>query len=214
MSLPALKVAACFIGLASCTGLGILISNSPFFPKEKKISTPKVRDLLRDKGYSVMKSESSGWNTLLSAYKEGKNSDIVKFGSSSNISEEDLKRECASALEDILTSSYEKAKRWCVEPKKVSDKLKDVGLTPLKTEGVSGQDDSENWKKLEKEYVKEGSEKIEGSNISQTTNDTSWQGLRDACKKLFESNPWDDSYDSSLKLSKKWCVSQAVPANN
>ncbi|AEG73073.1 hypothetical protein MHF_0809 [Mycoplasma haemofelis Ohio2] len=214
MALSILKMVACSIGLASCAGLGVLISNSPFASKDKKASTPKVRDLLREKGYSVMEQGSSGWNTILTAYKDTKNNSIVKFGSSANISEEELKRECASALEDILTTSYEKAKRWCVEPKKVSDKLKELKLTPLKTEGTDGQNDSDKWQKLEKEYVKEGSEKITGLTIANPSTDNSWHGLRDECKKLFESNPWDNSYDSSLKLSQKWCVSQVVPAGN
>ncbi|AEW45505.1 hypothetical protein MHC_03225 [Mycoplasma haemocanis str. Illinois] len=199
------KVAVLSGGVAATVSGGVLVSKSSLF---KNSPTPQtVKDRLQNSGYSL-DLDVSKWNTIHEEYKKANSTTDIKFPS--NIKDvETLKRECSNYLKSgDDNSKYEIAKRWCVEPKKISDFLTASGLHPLKTEG---EDDKSKWEKLEGEYGKNTASKIHNWTFSKEKDANTWKELQTKCKTLLELNPWSGDYEMAMKVTKIWCSEEGVP---
>ncbi|AEW45555.1 hypothetical protein MHC_03475 [Mycoplasma haemocanis str. Illinois] len=200
-------IAGVGMGTATAVGGGILVSQSSLF---KNSITPKItiQDRLKKVGYSI-DFDNSKWNKIHEEY--GKKTDIeAKFKfSAETIDVETLKAKCSNYLQsEDDDSKYEIAKRWCVEPKKISE-----FLTGLKLDAVNTTDESAkaNWEKLEEAYRGGQKEKIPNFTLPESKSTDTWKKLQEQCKKLLDLSPWDNDYESSMKSTKLWCVSNAIP---
>ncbi|CBY92803.1 hypothetical protein HF1_07950 [Mycoplasma haemofelis str. Langford 1] len=200
------KVAALSGGTAAAVGGGVLVSKSLLFQSSP---TPKVtiKDRLQKAGYSL-DLDSSKWNTIHEEYKKPNSVSNIKF--SSEIKDaQGLEKECAAYLKsEDDNSKYEISKRWCVDPRKVSDFLTASGFKSLKTEG---EDDKSKWEKLEGEYAKDTSKKINGWKFSKAKDENTWKELQTKCKALLDLNPWSGDYEMAMRETKSWCTEEGVP---
>ncbi|AEW45548.1 hypothetical protein MHC_03440 [Mycoplasma haemocanis str. Illinois] len=196
------KVLAGIGGFGATVGGGVLLARSSIF-KDKTT----IRDRLQRSGYSLNVSEEN-WNTILQEHNKSEHAANTKF-SSESIDVSTLKEKCSRYLgEEDDNFKYDIAKKWCTEPRKVSDFLSASGLTSLATGDESAKD---KWVKLEEEYRKSQKEKLVDLNLKTPKDDNSWKELRDKCGKLLNLKPWENHYETAMKSTQLWCINNAVP---
>ncbi|AEG73248.1 hypothetical protein MHF_0993 [Mycoplasma haemofelis Ohio2] len=179
------------------TGGGIYLANASSAEKNT------VRLKLQDEKYIILKPDDSGhWRVSLEKYRSSHND-------KSSYTEKNLKDLCASLLEkkDSELASYNEAKKYCVVPNTISQRLTALEFNPLKT---GEADDTDKWKKLSAEYKKgEGDFKKLSGLESNSINDDG-KALKDKCKDVFSKDHWTENYDTLLESSKDWCTEEGV----
>ncbi|AEW45565.1 hypothetical protein MHC_03525 [Mycoplasma haemocanis str. Illinois] len=190
-------------GVAGTTAVGVY----RFKVFSSKSST--IGDLLEKEKYQLLKEKDSDhqkhWKESSDKYKE-------KYTDKSSYNEDKMKELCRDLLgkEETHKSEYDQAKKYCVVPRKISERLKDLGLTQLSTTGSeSGVTDK--WKKLSTEYKTkgEGDKKLSDLDKSTINDDTSTgDSLKNKCKTVFDKGHWETDYDSLLENAKRWCTDE------
>ncbi|AEG73185.1 hypothetical protein HF1_08480 [Mycoplasma haemofelis str. Langford 1] len=194
-------------GIGTAVGGGVLLSKSSIFEDKPTIPKTTIRDRLQRSGYSLNISEEN-WNTILQEHNKSDRAANIKF-STENLNVSTLKARCSEYLDgEDDNSRYDIAKRWCVEPRKISDFLSSSGLTSLVTNDESAKD---KWVKLEEEYRKNQKEKIVGLELQAQKDDNSWKALKDKCGTFLNLKPWENDYEVAMKDTKLWCVDNVVP---
>ncbi|AEG73195.1 hypothetical protein HF1_08590 [Mycoplasma haemofelis str. Langford 1] len=194
-------------GTATAVGGGVLASKSSLF-QSTPVPKATIKDRLKKAGYSV-DFDNSKWNKIHDEYKKTSTNTKIKF-SSETIDVEALKAKCFNYLQgEAEDAKYEIAKRWCVEPKKISEFLTGLQLTAINTADESAKT---SWEKLETEYRKDQKEKIPNFTLQEAKDADTWKTLKEQCKKLLDLSPWDNDYESSMKSTQLWCVTSVVPA--
>ncbi|AEW45558.2 hypothetical protein MHC_03490 [Mycoplasma haemocanis str. Illinois] len=190
------------VGTVTAVGGGILIFQNIPNPKTT------IKDRLKKVGYSIDFDESK-WSTIHGEYSKTSTNAKFKF-STETIDVGTLKTKCSNYLQsEDDDSKYEIAKRWCVEPKKISEFLAELKLTAINTTNDS---EKASWEKLEEEYRKGQKEKIPNFTLKEPKSADTWKELKEQCKKLLDLSPWDNDYESSMKSTQLWCVSNVVPS--
>ncbi|AEG73203.1 hypothetical protein MHF_0946 [Mycoplasma haemofelis Ohio2] len=171
--------------------------------------SPTVGDLLKKERYQLLKAKESGhqnyWKESTNKYKE-KNSGQPSYD------EVKMKELCRNLLskDETHKDGYEQARKYCVVPRTVSERLKDLGLTPLNTTG-SEANLTDKWKKLSAEYKKTGENDKKLSDLDKSTiNDDTSTGalLKGKCQTVFSKGHWETDYDSLLDNAKRWCTEE------
>ncbi|AEG73161.1 hypothetical protein HF1_08240 [Mycoplasma haemofelis str. Langford 1] len=193
------------LGAAGASGFGAY----HLYSQKPKHEIKTIQDKLVSEGFKILqKSEQSHWTTLKGEYNKIKTDTNKAFATTNtDINEDGLKALCEEFLKkEKEDSSYSKAKRWCVVPVSVTHHLTNLGFTALNTEGAGSQT---TWEGLVSEYEdsKNSSHKISGLD---TLADTKWEKIRDKCKEIMAKQNYDDSFDTNLESSKRWCVSKTL----
>ncbi|CBY92916.1 hypothetical protein HF1_09080 [Mycoplasma haemofelis str. Langford 1] len=198
---------------ASLAGLGTAATGGGIYLASKNLPSSEEKNTillkLQNDRYTLLKSNDSNhqdhWKTSKEKY-------ISSHSDKSSYTEKDLKDLCTSLLgkKDSELEAYNEARKYCVVPNTISQRLTALGLRPLKT-GES--EDTEKWKKLSVEYKKGGENfkklnDLEHSTINDET--TTGQSLRNKCKDVFAKDHWIENYDTLLDSSKDWCTEEGV----
>ncbi|AEG72641.1 hypothetical protein MHF_0362 [Mycoplasma haemofelis Ohio2] len=172
----------------------------------KPIATIRGK-LTKEKYVILQEGDSQHWQAVLDKYNSAEYKGKRFTTKEGTTSLEDLKKDCSTTLsKEEGDSSYEKAKLWCTVPRTVQERLKDLGIEVLKTEGDDeNTGDKSKWVALEGEYRNKGNNDIKELQLDTTTNDTSWQKLRNKCKEHIGKDKWSDEYDYYLDKVAKWC---------
>ncbi|AEW45569.1 hypothetical protein MHC_03545 [Mycoplasma haemocanis str. Illinois] len=187
---------------AAGIGGGIYLAN-----KGTEVKKETIRDKLIKDRYTLLdgsKSEhQSHWAKSLEKYKE-------EYKNQTTYTEGELKTRCIELFnkEELNYADYKVAKKYCVVPRKISERLKDIEFKSLDTSGTQ-QEVTEKWKKLSEEYKKKG----KGDNqldtlAASSVNDADGTSLKNSCKTVLEKEHWDDKYDSLLENAKSWCTEE------
>ncbi|AEG73154.1 hypothetical protein MHF_0896 [Mycoplasma haemofelis Ohio2] len=165
-----------------------------------KINT--IKDKLGKEKYQLLKEgDSSHWTESLQKYKE-------KHPSESSYDERKMKGLCSNLLgkEDSHTEDYNKARKYCVVPKTISERLQILGVTLLNTDNA----DAAKWKSLSDEYKKTGEndKKLSDLDKSKVEGDSNNDQLKNKCKEVAAKTHWEDNYDSLLENTKRWCTEE------
>ncbi|CBY92879.1 hypothetical protein HF1_08710 [Mycoplasma haemofelis str. Langford 1] len=187
---------------AAGIGGGIYLANKG---SETKIEKETIQaKLVKDK-YTPLNSSDpqhqAHWQTSLGKYKE-------EYKNQTEYTEEKLKALCNDLFnkEDIDTSDYKVAKKYCVVPRKISERLKDIEFTALDTSGTKSEV-TEKWKKLSAEYKKNGTGDRQLDSVA-SVDDANGDALKNGCKTVLEKEHWDSKYDSLLENAKTWCTEE------
>ncbi|CBY92998.1 hypothetical protein HF1_09900 [Mycoplasma haemofelis str. Langford 1] len=165
--------------------------------------------LVDEKFELLTNSHTEHWKTSSDKYNS------KKASGTEAIDETKLKTLCRDLLSKDKTSDsdYKKAKLYCVVPRNVQQRLLDIGIHALKTDGQDEAGDKSKWEKLATSYVIHGKGEDQIESLTLTTPDSSsnnWSSLREKCKIVLEKDHWDDSFDSYLKKAKKWCTEESL----
>ncbi|AEW45589.1 hypothetical protein MHC_03645 [Mycoplasma haemocanis str. Illinois] len=193
-------------GTTAAAGGGVFLTRS--LSSNRRPDTPKVtiRSRLQEVGYSLDVNDSE-WNAIFQEHNKGTYAANTKFSATDVQS---LKTKCLEYLnEEDSDSKYELSKKWCVKPTKISEFLKALGLTSLKTEDGDSNTDKVKWEKLVGEYGKNGKEKIPGFELKNPSGNDTWKELKDKCKEMLEFQPWNSGYEMAMKSTKVWCSSNS-----
>ncbi|AEW45686.1 hypothetical protein MHC_04150 [Mycoplasma haemocanis str. Illinois] len=197
MSISPVKLVLGLGAISVTVGGGILVVKSM-----KDSSTVTVKDRLKKDGYFPLDvGKSDGWNEVLTAYNQKKDSPNLRFDhGNEQISEQRLKDICEDLFKsDEKDSKYEKVKKWCVVPNSVSQVLLSKSFAVLDTT-KTGDEDKTKWEALKTQYKDN-----DIPNFSFQTNQD-WKALRTKCKELVEKKPWDNDYEDSITHAEKWCT--------
>ncbi|AEG72860.1 hypothetical protein MHF_0588 [Mycoplasma haemofelis Ohio2] len=200
------------MGIGAIGGLtvgGVLGSKYLFESNHKTL-----KDRLEKEKYKILDfSKDSEWTAVLDAYNKAKDSTSKRFiSNSSEVQLKDLKDSCKSALsgKEEDDSLFDKARKWCVVPRNISERLSDLSLSPLKTtDDTEDKGDKSKWEAIGKQYESKGNNKIAGLSLT-TSNADNWKSIRDKCKVFFSQDPWSNDYDTNLEVSKDWCVAEVI----
>ncbi|AEG72718.1 hypothetical protein MHF_0442 [Mycoplasma haemofelis Ohio2] len=200
---PALGI----LGVGGVAGLGTALFH------DLSDKTESIKDRLLREGFKILKNEASDWSSILSSYKDAKNTWKFKKEHSTSEgeiqNESDLKRACSSvlSLKSSLEEVYRSVVKWCVVPRKAEEFVS--GLL-----GVVESDESDlsNWKHNVDSYrgTKKSSEnkyawddvKFEsGNNDKEDT-----KKLKKGCKTRREKLTYDVGFDDAIKEVKERCL--------
>ncbi|CBY92881.1 hypothetical protein HF1_08730 [Mycoplasma haemofelis str. Langford 1] len=186
------------LGAASAGGFGAY----HFYSKSDDKS---LRAKLISEKYAPLEAENKDhkthWTTSLEKYK-------TKHTDSKQWNESQLKNLCNDLFkkEDIKTDDYNEARKYCVVPRSILERLKDLDFATLDTgEGK----ETTKWTQLSEGYKKGGTSfkklnNLENTGITGSNGDT----LRGKCDEVLKKDHWDDNYDALLDSSKVWCTEQ------
>ncbi|AEW45571.1 hypothetical protein MHC_03555 [Mycoplasma haemocanis str. Illinois] len=145
------------------------------------------------------KDHEAHWKSSLEKYK-------IKHTDKQQWNESQLKSLCNGLFkkEDIETDNYNEAKKYCVVPRNISERLRDLGFKELDTRHSK---DIPEWTKLSEEYMKGGTnfKKLKDLETTQVTSDNG-ATLRTKCGEILKKEHWDDDYETLLDSSKVWCT--------
>ncbi|AEW45594.1 hypothetical protein MHC_03670 [Mycoplasma haemocanis str. Illinois] len=164
-----------------------------------------IKDRLEESQYTLLSlnenKHKSYWNKSLQEYKK-------KHPFDSPLHVEDLKAICKQAFlgEYQDDDSYAKARRYCVVPRKISERIKDLGLNLLDMKGKLDEREWQ-WLSFEYSYIGEGNRKL-GTLDKNSTKDyrNNWTLLRNECQKELMKDHWTPNYYFILKSVQRWCV--------
>ncbi|CBY93310.1 hypothetical protein HF1_13020 [Mycoplasma haemofelis str. Langford 1] len=202
--------AASGLGMAGAIGGGgVALYKSELF----KTQTTLGELVKNDKWTLLTASNTSQIDAILTAYKKESPKPTHTFDGftgKENDAKEKLLAECQKASNTTYNDSEQdtllkKIKKWCVVPKTVSQRLKDLNLTTLDTKAPSdsGSETAE-WIEKGKSHHKD-SQKIQGVTTN-GTEATDAKLVREECAKKNEINSYDESFEESLEISRKWCT--------
>ncbi|AEW45519.1 hypothetical protein MHC_03295 [Mycoplasma haemocanis str. Illinois] len=166
--------------------------------------TNTIKDRLINEKYQLLKEgDSSHWTESLKKYKE-------KHPSESSYDEPKIKKLCQDLVGRVNFSKedYNKAKKYCVVPQTISERLKALEFTLLDT---NGSNSTTKWKSLSDEYKNTGEndKKLSDLNKSEVGNgDSNGDKLKSKCKDVSSKTHWEDNYDSLLENTKRWCTEE------
>ncbi|CBY92978.1 hypothetical protein HF1_09700 [Mycoplasma haemofelis str. Langford 1] len=186
------------LGTAGAVGGGIYLAS----PNPKPVTT------IRDKYTPLQAGDSTNWDKVLAKYNEVKNTPTKRFTTSTEtISLENLKRDCESSLDKETSDDlYSKVKLWCTTPRSIRERLGDLNITLLKTDGEDDDTgDKSKWAKLEGKYRDGGNSDIKNFKVDASSTTDTWKKLRDECKKHLDKDRWDDEYEYYLGKVSEWC---------
>ncbi|AEG73345.1 hypothetical protein HF1_10080 [Mycoplasma haemofelis str. Langford 1] len=190
------------LGAAGALGGGIYLA----YPSstDKPASTTTIRDKLVKDSYTILNDGHSDWSKVLEKYNDTKITPDRRFTQSTETIELDvLKRSCESALSHGEDESlYEKTKLWCTVPRTLQQRLEDLKIKLLRTDG---NDDQDKWGKLKDLYKAAGDKGIKTFAINNPDDTNAWQQLRDECKKHLNKERWDSEYEYYLGKVSDWC---------
>ncbi|AEG73160.1 hypothetical protein HF1_08230 [Mycoplasma haemofelis str. Langford 1] len=189
------------VGAAGAGGFGAY----HFYFKESPSEDKSLRAKLISERYIPLELEGNKhqdhWTSSLSQYKS-KHSDKNQW------SEVELKNLCSGFFkkDEIIEKDYNEARKYCVVPRKISERLSDLSIKVLDTGETK---DTDKWTKLSEEYKKSktGFKKLhdlETSGIQ--SSDSTDKTLKDKCVAVFDMNHWTENYDSLLEASRIWCT--------
>ncbi|AEW45659.1 hypothetical protein MHC_04005 [Mycoplasma haemocanis str. Illinois] len=190
------------LGVIGVSGAGAYLINNTFF----KTSETTLRSKLRGEKHLIMDSSNGNWSSVVEKYNNEKTTSDKKFSDlSGTVTDQALKEKCESALTSSDNSLYEKVKLWCIVPRNVQQRLEDLGISTLKTDG---EDDKSKWNLLKDKY-KDATEnqKIKDFTIPTPEEAEAWKKLQAACKGYIAKDKWDAEYDYFLKKATVWCSS-------
>ncbi|AEW45859.1 hypothetical protein MHC_05015 [Mycoplasma haemocanis str. Illinois] len=210
MNPTTIKALAGLGGLSIVGGGGAVLYKSEIF--KTKIT---LGELVKKDGWTLItSSDTSHINAILTAYKkDSPKPDLTfnEFTGKEDNAKEKLLAACQKASSQHLNDSgqetlLKKIKKWCVVPRTVSQRLKDLNLNVLDTKAPtnSGNESSE-WIEKGKAHHKD-SQKIQGVNTNGTES-TDAKLIREECIKKNAINSYDENFEASLEISKKWCTS-------
>ncbi|CBY92441.1 hypothetical protein HF1_04330 [Mycoplasma haemofelis str. Langford 1] len=140
------------LGGAGAVGTGSYFAVSSLSKENSPQPKTKLSKKLVDGGFDLLSfklgrtDNSTEWNAILTKYKDSGNKDLLEGVNISNVDTDDtnaLKSACSSLmdLEDVSDEIYNKARRWCVVPKKVSEILGKLSKTILKNTSTDRSND-------------------------------------------------------------------------
>ncbi|AEW45684.1 hypothetical protein MHC_04140 [Mycoplasma haemocanis str. Illinois] len=188
-------------GVASLGAYGIYRYRDLSDSKTENIGTRLVREkfeLLKDLHTEQWKNSLSKYNSKTSA----------------NVDENRLKGICKDLIAKNTSSEsdYKTARLYCVVPRNVQERLKDLGFHSLKTTGDNEDGDKSKWTKLAESYVThgKGDNQIESLTLPASGGDSNnWSSLRQNCKTILEKEHWDDKFETYFLKSKMWYTEEA-----
>ncbi|AEW45563.2 hypothetical protein MHC_03515 [Mycoplasma haemocanis str. Illinois] len=202
-----MKLGAGIAGVSGASGIGIL---GAYYSGVFSTNKNTIQEKLKRNKWTILedsKSEhKSHWSTSLTKYKS-------KHSGNENLTETQLKKICSDLLKKEDDDSYEEARKYCVVPNKVSERLEKLGFTLLdiSTSGSSSNPNQTQWTSLATKYKTKGVESKELDTLKANTindNGANWHSLKDKCKEVSEKDHWSDKYESLVNNSKTWCTMQ------
>ncbi|AEW45598.1 hypothetical protein MHC_03690 [Mycoplasma haemocanis str. Illinois] len=192
------------IGTAATGGGAYLLSQHFSIFEEKNTVLLK----LKNDRYTPLTSDTSHqthWNSSLEKYKSSHND-------KSSYTEKELKGLCANLFEkkDSEEGAYNEARKYCVVPNTISQRLTTLGYQSLKT---GDSEDTDKWKKLSSEYKKKGANFKKLNDLEHSSiNDEGSTGkiLREKCRDVLAKDHWTESYDALLDSTLDWCTEEGV----
>ncbi|AEG73238.1 hypothetical protein MHF_0983 [Mycoplasma haemofelis Ohio2] len=160
--------------------------------------------LLKDK-YVPLEANSPHWAKSLEKYNSSRSGQTA-------YTQEQLKELCEGLFkkEEIGSDDYNVAKKYCVIPQKISERLKALSFKTIDTTG-SDSSTTEKWKKLSKAYKSQGSGNKQLDNLANSgVDDQDGSALKNKCKDVFDKEHWDQHYDTLLERSKLWCTEEGL----
>nr|WP_014272348.1 hypothetical protein [Mycoplasma haemocanis] len=197
------------LGIGAVGGLtvGGVLGSKYLFKSNKRI----LRNRLEKEKYKILDfSKDSEWTTVLEAYNKAKDTQGKRFiDGNGEVQLNDLKESCKSILDgDGDDSLFNKARKWCVVPRNISERLYDLSLNPLKTnDDTEEKGDKSKWETISRQYENDGNKGIKDLSL---VGSDKWKALRDKCKSFFSQDPWSNDYDTNLEVSKDWCVVEGI----
>ncbi|AEG73151.1 hypothetical protein MHF_0893 [Mycoplasma haemofelis Ohio2] len=194
-------------GAAGVTGAGAL---GTYYSGVFSTNENTIREKLKKDRWTVLEDykteHKSHWNTVLGKYKE-------KHTGNSNLTESQLKDICKKLLNSEDDKNYEEARRYCVVPRKISERLIDLNLQLLDITNSSSPSNKNQtqWTSLATKYKTSGTgnKELDGLTASSISNASSnWTSLRDKCKTVSEKDHWSEKYSELVDNSKTWCTLQ------
>ncbi|AEG72744.1 hypothetical protein MHF_0472 [Mycoplasma haemofelis Ohio2] len=206
---------ACGLGAACAVGTGSYFA----LTRSSGDETPKIKlseQLVKD-GFTLLNFEDGNqaeWTTILEKYKAGSKEkfeglNLLGDGEADHANKNiaSLKGFCKALVGATdFSKSYNKARRWCVVPKKVSEIFTTLKKTVLKNED-SQSENNDQWK------IKIGSYDgkalpISGVNWSQTGETEQIKALKKGCKDLFAKDvkTYDDAFEEDYRTAERWCI--------
>nr|WP_014272654.1 hypothetical protein [Mycoplasma haemocanis] len=201
-----MKVGAGIAGVAGSTGVGVL---GAYYFGVFSTNKNDIRSKLIESNWVILedsnKEHESHWSTALKKYKE-------KHSDKNQLTESQLKGICKDLLNSEDDKNYEEARKYCVVPRTISERLSDLKFQLLNTTaGTSNNADQQKWTSVVNKYKTEGIEtkELDGLKTSSLNNDgTNWSTLKDKCKTVSEKDHWSEKYDLLVEGSKTWCTLQ------
>nr|WP_052663341.1 hypothetical protein [Mycoplasma haemofelis] len=202
-----MKLGAGMAGVVGASGAGALGAYySGAFSANKNTLQEKLK---KDKWIILEHSKSehsSYWGTSLTKYK-------AQHSGNESLTESQLKKICSDLLNEESDKNYEEARRYCVVPNKVSERLEKLGFTLLNitADGSSNNTHQTQWTALATKYKTKGTGSKELDTLKASTitdNGANWSSLKDKCKEVSEKDHWSDQYGSLVDNSKTWCTLQ------
>ncbi|AEG73158.1 hypothetical protein HF1_08210 [Mycoplasma haemofelis str. Langford 1] len=197
-------LAAALAGLGTAgVGGGIYLANrDTTSPVEKETLKSK---LVKDR-YTPLSSSNSDhqthWDKSLEKYK-------VKHNNQPSYTDAKLKEMCNGLFEkeNIKDEDYKIARKYCVVPRKISERLSDLKIKALSTTG-SEDGVAEKWKKLAGEYKNKGTGDKQLNGLTHSTVKDTGDELKNKCGEVFDKEHWEENYDSLLDNAKLWCTEE------
>ncbi|OAL10459.1 hypothetical protein A6V39_00145 [Candidatus Mycoplasma haematobovis] len=195
----------------------------------KLLSNDSIESKLKANEYVLLTNSiehEKHWDEILASYKatiQADNNSKFKFDnfviSNTQPNAEDktkLKEHCKKTLkkrtfEDNEEAEYNKAKRWCVIPSTVSEKLATDKFEVLDTttgDGATNKHDNE-WAKKIKAYIdSKNTNKIASWTNGAPTQDNKEdkEKLINKCKELVNTKTHQPNYEKAFEDAKNWCI--------
>ncbi|CBY93297.1 hypothetical protein HF1_12890 [Mycoplasma haemofelis str. Langford 1] len=211
----AIKAASGLGALGAIGGGGAALYKSELF----KTKTTLGEVVKKDKWTLLTSSDSSHISKILEAYKKSDPSKptllFSAFAGTEDKASEKLLEECQKASNKLSDDSnkdtlLKQIKKWCVVPKTVEQRLKDLGSTALSTTSPSGSTTEQAaWVEKGKTHHGDNSNKIKEVNTTGDQNNDA-KAVREACIKKNSTNSYDEDFEDALKASTLWC---SIPSN-
>nr|WP_014272863.1 hypothetical protein [Mycoplasma haemocanis] len=186
-------------GSSSTLAVGTYLAKERWMPSSSEMKPPKksISQVLMENKYVPLDPDrSDNWNTVLTKYNNAH--------SSANRQEDQLKNYCRVLLDkkEFVDSDYKEARRWCVSPQTVTERLALFKKTPLSTNDPGTTDDND-WKQKIASHGHATKNKLTHTfNGDETQN---LKGIKAECKTLNEKSNDLETFEDDFSKSFDWC---------
>lgn len=212
-------------------GVGVTAIGGGAYGLTQLLSQEDIASKLKARKYEILTEDpkhEEHWTSILESYKKvaATNSPLKFEGfNGENKSPEHpnakdkLKELCKETIskaisEDDKEASYNKAKKWCVVPQTVSQRLTRDGLMSLNTSKAEASENlhKKQWEDKIADYIKSDNQHKITKPIwaddqqPKTSDPADIKKLIEQCKKLQETKTHQEDYETIFEDAKRWCA--------
>ncbi|CBY93341.1 hypothetical protein HF1_13330 [Mycoplasma haemofelis str. Langford 1] len=210
MTSPTAIKAASGLGALGAMGGGVALYKSGAFASKTTLG-----QLVQKDSWTLLTAkDTTHISTILEAYKKEPKPTLPFSGFTGKEADASkrLLEECNKASDKPFDDSnkvtlLKQIKKWCVIPKTLQERLKDLGITPLSTaEPNPSSTEVQDWTNKVGTYDNGNNKFDQLASLTDGDNNAKAKTLRTTCQSKLTTKSFEESFDTILGQVKTWCV--------